>query len=143
MQNPNQNVRQQRQLQAHHGRRGRHGPESARRSQLAVCEPRRRNRKPARRRRHLPGRRNTSVMHALNQRTREESGFVIVAVLLMIVVILLLGAALVGSSVLTSSHGTKDYAQKQALAAADAGVEAAKYRLSNQEEDTSAQQKEC
>jgi hypothetical protein len=82
-------------------------------------------------------------MHALIARTKREDGFVLTLALLTIVVILVLAGTLVQSAVETSTHGNADYAQKRATAAANAGLQAALYRLSNQAEDTGEQQKEC
>ena len=66
-----------------------------------------------------------------------------VVVLVVILITVILGASLVSSAVWTSSHGRADYAQKQALAVANAGLQAAINRLSNQAEDTASEQKEC
>lgn len=66
-----------------------------------------------------------------------------IVVLVVILITVILGASLVSSAVWTSSHGRTDYAQKQALAVADAGLQAAINRLSNQAEDNATEEKEC
>ena len=82
-------------------------------------------------------------MHALSKRVAQEDGFAVVLALFVIVLTVVLAGTLVTGAVVTSSHGNKDYAQKRALAAANAGLQAALYRLSTQSEDNSTQQAEC
>lgn len=82
-------------------------------------------------------------MHALRRRCSDDGGFVVVLALVAIALMVVLAGSLVTAAVVTSSHGNKDYAQKRALAAANAGLQAAIYRLSSQAEDNSTEQTEC
>jgi Tfp pilus assembly protein PilX len=82
-------------------------------------------------------------MHALTRRLRKDDGCVMVMAVLVISIVLVLGTALVASAVLTSNHGLRDRAQKSAIAAANAGLQAATYRLSNQGELHSADDPKC
>src|SRR4029077_19183780 len=82
-------------------------------------------------------------MHKLTKRLQGEDGFAMVVALVVVVVVLLLAAALISSSVTTSTHASQEYGRSSALAAADAGLEAALHRLSSQAEETPAQEKLC
>src|SRR6478672_7687441 len=82
-------------------------------------------------------------MHALTRRLVAEDACVMVVTVLVIAIVLVLSTALVGTAVLTSNHGFQDRAQKTAIAAANAGLQAATYRLSNQGELHSSQDPKC
>jgi len=82
-------------------------------------------------------------MRVIRRRLQQEEGFVLVVALLLVVTILLLAAAIIATSVATSSHATSEYGRSGAIAAANAGLEAAVHRLSSQAEETTAQQEDC
>jgi Tfp pilus assembly protein PilX len=82
-------------------------------------------------------------MHKLSNRLRSSDGFAMVIALVVVVVVLALAAALISSSVTTSTHADQEFGRSSALAAANAGVEAALHRLSSQPEETSAQEAKC
>ena len=75
-------------------------------------------------------------MHALIARARREDGFAVIVTLVVIVIVAMLAGTVVASAVLTSRHGNHDYARKQAIAGANAGLQAALYRLGSQSENT-------
>lgn len=82
-------------------------------------------------------------MQLLRRRAADERGFVMVIALIVVTVILLVAATIVTTSATTSSHARTEYSRSGALAAANAGLEAAVHRLSNQAEETSTQQEQC
>src|SRR5438067_13690325 len=82
-------------------------------------------------------------MHALTRRLRAEDGCVMVVAIIVIALVLVLSTALVGSAVITSNHSLQDRAQKSAIAAANEGLQAAIYRLSNQGELHASQDPKC
>src|SRR6202007_1556704 len=131
------------QLQAHHRRGHGHRGQTARGAHHALREPRRQVRKPAVPGREVQRRSDDGRMHPLIKRTRPEEGFVMVIAVFISAIVLLLGAGIVAASVTTSSHATHEYGRSDALAAANAGLEAALHRLSGQGEETSPQEKQC
>jgi len=82
-------------------------------------------------------------MHALIARGRREDGFAVIVTLVVIVIVAMLAGTVVASAVLTSRNGNHDYARKQAIAGANAGLQAALYRLGSQSENTSTQREKC
>jgi Tfp pilus assembly protein PilX len=82
-------------------------------------------------------------MHKLSNRLRSSDGFAMVIALVVVVIVLALAAALISSSVTTSTHADQEFGRSSALAAADAGAEAAIHRLSNEAEETAAQEAKC
>jgi len=82
-------------------------------------------------------------MRMIRRRLHQEEGFVLVVALLLVVTILLLAAAIIATSVATSSHATREYGRSGAIAAANAGLEAAVHRLSSQAEESATQQEDC
>lgn len=72
-----------------------------------------------------------------------QRGFVMVIALLVTVVILTLAAAIIAGSMTSSDHATHESSRSAALAAADAGLQAAARRLGSQEEQKAAQLADC